>query len=764
MVRREFAGLPVVVENPAGSIRQWHDRDGRESGSVEMRHDYGFLEGHTGADGEEVDCYLGPDETAKFAHVVHQLAAPDFKRFDEDKVMLGFADEQSAKAAYLAHRNDGDRAYGGMSTIPLEAFTKKLRRRTGEGKIRHERDQPMPTPSLFRIEHRGSKWVVLPETGDRVLGEHDTEEDAQKQLAAIEASKAKAAEHAAAFEWGPTVLFEVSRGSDQRVRSGVWDFLCVEGADFKDKQWTEFSPETLGEMIRNAATRGDPIPYDWNHQTAYSAMNGKPAPALAYAGAWACVWDGKIVEQGTARGVKVASYEGLDLSRNGLWIYRSEVTDGSADYPLGQQLLPGYKLLSPMFVRNGTDRTGNPVGYSLIAIGCTNSPHQGGTELNLERGGEPRPAAVPPPAISPAPRAPSPSTTENKMNPKMLAAAKFVGLDEKATPAEIRKAFKARAVQGAILMDVGASAMEAGDSDVKPFDYEGMAAKMEDAAKVYEDAHFEPDADDKGDEHVKMRAMAAKFRRMAKMAAPAVKPEGDGEIASMEAAKADEKATKEMATFARSVGIDPGNMSRAQMFDAVRASHVPVARIPELVAETVTKQLAAEREKESAAARKQAGAILMSSVRKDYPGDREALAREAERDPANAAKLAGPWLEKTAPAHLFERMSSQGGAVGGGEGGNARSFDQVPKIQVRKTQAATFIAADAAIADKAKELATSKDPVIMSRLDAMLPTKSDRTNPAMRLLKAQQLAAEMHPDLAAAAEDGELAISMGRGI
>jgi hypothetical protein len=52
----------------------------------------------------------------------------------------------------------------------------------------------------------------------------------------------------------------------------------------------------------------------------------------------------------------------------------------------------------------------------------------------------------------------------------------------------------------------------------------------------------------------------------------------------------------------------------------------------------------------------------------------------------------------------------------------------------------------------------------MSRLDAMLPTKSDRTNPAMRLLKAQQLAAEMHPDLAAAAEDGELAISMGRGI
>jgi len=86
MTERDFAGLRIVVENPAGSTRYWHDRDGRESGSTIMRNDYGFFAGHVGADGDALDCYLGPNEAAPFVYVVHQLAAPDFKRHDEDKV------------------------------------------------------------------------------------------------------------------------------------------------------------------------------------------------------------------------------------------------------------------------------------------------------------------------------------------------------------------------------------------------------------------------------------------------------------------------------------------------------------------------------------------------------------------------------------------------------------------------------------------------------------------------------------------------------
>jgi hypothetical protein len=43
----------------------------------------------------------------------------------------------------------------------------------------------------YKIEKRGEKWVVLDSAGEKVLGTHDDEEAAKKQLAAIEASKAK---------------------------------------------------------------------------------------------------------------------------------------------------------------------------------------------------------------------------------------------------------------------------------------------------------------------------------------------------------------------------------------------------------------------------------------------------------------------------------------------------------------------------------------------------------------------------------------------
>lgn len=128
--RYEFAGLPIAVENPGGTIRQWND--GKESGATRMLCDYGFVEGFMSGDGEELDVYVGPDPEAKDVYIVHQLRAPDFRAHDEDKVMLGFISADAARSCYLAHRNDGDRAFGSMTTMPLERFRAKLNRRGSE--------------------------------------------------------------------------------------------------------------------------------------------------------------------------------------------------------------------------------------------------------------------------------------------------------------------------------------------------------------------------------------------------------------------------------------------------------------------------------------------------------------------------------------------------------------------------------------------------------------------------------------------------------
>lgn len=133
--RRTFAGLPIAIENPARSIRTW--KDGDNIGTTTMLHDYGFIEGVAGADDEELDVYLGPDEAAPNVHIVHQRRAPwGPGDYDEDKTFLGFPDAGAAEAAFLAHRNDGTRAFDGMSVTPLETFKRKLRTRQGQGKIR----------------------------------------------------------------------------------------------------------------------------------------------------------------------------------------------------------------------------------------------------------------------------------------------------------------------------------------------------------------------------------------------------------------------------------------------------------------------------------------------------------------------------------------------------------------------------------------------------------------------------------------------------
>jgi len=138
--RVSFAGMKVAIENHAGSMRLWKSDDGTTVGSTKMLADYGYLEGHAGRDGDELDCYVGLDEDAPEVHVIHQLAAPDYVDDDEDKVHIGFPDAAAAKANFLAHRNDGDRAYGGMTSMPVAMFREKMNARTGSGKVRASAD------------------------------------------------------------------------------------------------------------------------------------------------------------------------------------------------------------------------------------------------------------------------------------------------------------------------------------------------------------------------------------------------------------------------------------------------------------------------------------------------------------------------------------------------------------------------------------------------------------------------------------------------
>ncbi|WP_419465243.1 LPD38 domain-containing protein [Aeromonas caviae] len=113
-------GLDIALENSKGSTRSGTDQDGRAWQST-MAHDYGYIKRTQGADGDHVDVFIGDKPESEMVYVVDQVD-PKTGKFDEHKVMMGFADEQAARAGYLGNYEEGWKGLGAIKAMPVDAF------------------------------------------------------------------------------------------------------------------------------------------------------------------------------------------------------------------------------------------------------------------------------------------------------------------------------------------------------------------------------------------------------------------------------------------------------------------------------------------------------------------------------------------------------------------------------------------------------------------------------------------------------------------
>lgn len=126
-----FQGLDISIENPRGSERKGVGKNGKVWSHTMSDH-YGYIKRTSGADGEQVDVYLGPQEHSDRVFVIDQ---DDQKGgFDEHKVMLGYSDRAAAVKAY---RSNFDRRWkvGKVTPMSMAEFKRWLK----EGKT----DRPM---------------------------------------------------------------------------------------------------------------------------------------------------------------------------------------------------------------------------------------------------------------------------------------------------------------------------------------------------------------------------------------------------------------------------------------------------------------------------------------------------------------------------------------------------------------------------------------------------------------------------------------------
>jgi hypothetical protein len=122
--RVRVQGLDISIENPRGSERSGTGPDGTPWRRTMGDH-YGYIKRTTGADGEQVDVYVGPQQDSDQVFVVDQLNQQDGS-FDEHKVMLGYPDQASAVQAYSANFDDGWKV-GPVTTMPVAEFKSWLK-------------------------------------------------------------------------------------------------------------------------------------------------------------------------------------------------------------------------------------------------------------------------------------------------------------------------------------------------------------------------------------------------------------------------------------------------------------------------------------------------------------------------------------------------------------------------------------------------------------------------------------------------------------
>jgi hypothetical protein len=118
--RKMFYDLEVVVETPKYELRQgpgWMSTPPA---------DYGFIAGTIGADGDEMDCYLGPNPESTMIYVVDQNRMDGSGDFDEHKCMLGYTSKDEAKRDFYDGHTHGVQIFRGIKGLTLDQFKRWL--------------------------------------------------------------------------------------------------------------------------------------------------------------------------------------------------------------------------------------------------------------------------------------------------------------------------------------------------------------------------------------------------------------------------------------------------------------------------------------------------------------------------------------------------------------------------------------------------------------------------------------------------------------
>jgi hypothetical protein len=155
-------GFDVSIENPKGSIRSGTSLGG-QSWQTKMPAHYGYIKRTQGADGDQLDVYVGPKPESQRVYVVDQNKGPGSAQFDEHKAIMGAGSVSEAREIYAQGFSDGTGAQriGAITPMSVSEFRKWLKEGDTSKPVRM--GKPIPTNDQgFPIDAKGK--VKKPES------------------------------------------------------------------------------------------------------------------------------------------------------------------------------------------------------------------------------------------------------------------------------------------------------------------------------------------------------------------------------------------------------------------------------------------------------------------------------------------------------------------------------------------------------------------------------------------------------------------------
>ena len=202
-------GLDIAIENPQGSVRTGGSQEQGDDWTSTMQSDYGYIRNTQGADGDEVDVFVGPDLQSERAFVITQLSQAG--EFDEYKVLLGFTSEADARSAYQGSYTPDWNGLGDIRAMGLDELKAWLAseapRTAPEPAEEHAPTAPEPTPEpamqpepapqespaltedrefLESILNNTVPDILAPELGDQIGAVYERNADDAHMLSLIE--------------------------------------------------------------------------------------------------------------------------------------------------------------------------------------------------------------------------------------------------------------------------------------------------------------------------------------------------------------------------------------------------------------------------------------------------------------------------------------------------------------------------------------------------------------------------------------------------